>query len=244
MIFDTHAHLNFKDFDKDRKEVIERCKRERVSVINIGTNMESSREVLDIAAKHSNMYASVGLHPLHIKEKFLLSDYKKLSFEKVVAVGETGLDKKGERLGKQKQVFLKHIELASEKKLPLILHCRGEHAELLKILKEKYAELNGGVIHCFTGKRRDARQYIELGFYLGINGIIFKMNMEKVIKETPLKKILLETDCPFLSPFEDKKRNEPIFVRRIAEEVARIKEISQEEVERVTTKNAKELFSI
>lgn len=245
MIFDTHAHLNFPDFNKDRKEVIDRCIREEVSVLNVGTDHASSKEVIEIA-KENKMYASIGLHPLHIKdEDFSIENYKKLYCREVVAVGETGLDRKGEDFDKQVEVFKKHIKLAKELQLPIIIHCRGAHKELISLLKEEYDENLRGVVHCFTGSRKEAKEYIDMGFYLGINGIIFKMNLKKVIKDTSLNNILLETDCPFLTPPNLKtKRNEPIFIKEVAKEIASIKEIKQEEVERVTTENGRELFKL
>ncbi len=245
MIFDTHAHINFKDFHKDRKEVIDRCRKEEVSVLNIGTDYISSKEVISIA-KENGMYASIGLHPLHIKdEDFSIENYKKLYCKEVVAVGETGLDRKGEDFDKQIEVFKKHIKLAKELQLPIIIHCRGAHKEVISILKEEYNENLRGVVHCFTGSRKEAKEYTNMGFYLGINGIIFKMNLEKIIKDTSLNNILLETDCPFLVPPNlETKRNEPIFIKEVAKEIARIKEIKQEEVEKITTENGRELFKL
>ncbi len=261
MIFDTHAHINFKDFDKDRKEVINRCKKEQVLVLNAGTDYISSKEVIDIA-RDNEMYASIGLHPLHIKdEDFSIDDYKKLYCKEVVAIGETGIDKHGSNIQKQEEVFLKHIELAKELKLPLIIHCRKAHQEIIDILKSKVNPVrnsegsqrkisNGakhpkGVIHCFTGSKTNLRDYLKMGFYIGFNGIIFKMNLKEVIIETPLEKMLLETDCPFLTPPQkEKERNEPEFVYFIAEEIAKIKNKNTEEVINITTKNTKKLFGL
>ncbi len=245
--FDTHAHLNFPDYDKDRDEVVKKSLKEGFSIINIGTDMKENRKVLDIAKNYKEgVYASVGLHPLHIEdEEFLLDNYRELTKEeKVVAIGETGLDYKEKDADKEKQkkVLKSHISLAEETNLPMIFHCRMAHEDFYKVLKEDF---NGkGVVHCFSGGRKEARNYLEMGLFLGINGIIFKMNLEKVIKEVPMEKILLETDCPFLSPIKDVKRNEPIFIKYIAKEVARIKGIKASEVLEVATNNARNLFNI
>jgi TatD DNase family protein len=284
MIFDTHAHLNFPDYEEDRDSIIKKTLEEGVFMINVGTDFKESKKVVEIAKKYKKgVYASVGLHPLHIKDEvFSFERYKKMAEEnkeKVVAIGETGLDKHGENPEKQKEVFLEHIKLAEELQLPLIIHCRKEHNELINTLKfqipnsprhserseesleqsqDCHAPLRSarndggvsklhpkGVVHCFTGNITQAREYIDLGFYLGFNGIIFKMNLKKVIKETPLEKMLLETDCPFLVPPDmGTKRNEPIFTKEVAKEVAKIKEVSVEEVIEKTNNNAVKLFKL
>ncbi len=294
MLFDTHAHLNFKDYNKDREEIIKKSLEEGVFMINVGTDIEESKKAVEIANSYrEGVYASVGLHPLHISNVAgsdpAMKRYEELAeSEKVVAIGETGLDykyilkekrEKRERLKKnQKKVFENHIDLADELNLPLILHCRMAHDDLIEVLKHKTQKEKNtkhklqitnktqntkhkaqnqkeqntnskaqkkGVVHCFSGNLQQAKEYMDLGFYLGINGIIFKMDLEKVIKEVPLEKILLETDCPFLTPPEaGVKRNEPLFVKYVAKEVARIKGISKEEVTKVTTENAKNLFKL
>ncbi len=250
--FDTHSHLNFPDYDKDREDVIKNSLKGGVFVINVGTDIKESRKVIEISKKYEGVYSAVGLHPLHIEDEdffLLIGEYRNLiENKKVVAIGETGLDYKYVKNNpktqeKQKEVFKKHIDLADEFNLPLILHCRMAHQDLLEILKER-AKKTKGTIHCFSGTAKDAEEYLSLGFYLGINGIIFKMNIDKVIKDIPLNRIILETDCPFLSPIEDKKRNEPLFIKHIAKRVAEIKRISVDKVAEVTTKNAKTLFGV
>ncbi len=258
MLFDTHAHVNFKDYDKDRKDVIKNSLEEGVFMINVGTDIEESKKAIEIAEAHKEgVYASVGLHPLHIYSAGsdpAMERYRQLAENrKVVAIGETGLDykyilkeeaEKQEGLKQiQKKVFEKHIDLADELELPLILHCRMAHKDLIEILKHKTQKK--GVVHCFSGNLQQAEEYMDLGFYLGINGIIFKLNLAEVIREIPLEKIVLETDCPFLVPPEaGTKRNEPLFIKYVAREVAKIKGISEKEVAEVTTKNAKNLFGL
>ncbi len=257
--FDTHTHLNFKDYEKDREDIIESSLIESVFMINVGTNLKESEEVVKIAENYKGgVYASVGLHPLYVEnEDFLSENYERLAKnKKTVAVGETGLDykyilqntSKGEELkGKQRKVFKKHINLAQKLGMPLIVHCRKAHQDTISTLKSIAGSdpaMLSGVVHCFSGGRKEAEEYLQLGFYLGINGIIFRMNLEKTIKGIPLERILIETDCPFLTPPPEKGRNQPLFVKRIAEEIARIKGISAKEVAEATTKNAKELFNV
>ncbi|MEA2092658.1 MAG: TatD family hydrolase [Patescibacteria group bacterium] len=274
MIFDTHAHLNFPDYEDDRDDIIKKTLKEGVFMINVGTDFKESEKVIEIAKKYKRgVYASIGLHPLHIKDEvFSFEKYKKMAEdnkEKVVAIGETGLDKHGDNLEEQKKVFLEHIKLAEELQLPLIIHCRKEHNEVISILANYYPVILSdseeslehpqdcrndggvskfhpkGVIHCFTGNITQAREYIDMGFYLGFNGIIFKINLKKIIKKVPLEKILLETDCPFLTPPDmGTERNEPIFTKEVAKEIAKIKEISVGEVIKVTTDNALKLFKV
>ena len=202
-----------------------------------------------------------------IEEHFDCEQYKKLSQSpKVVAIGEIGLDyywkpKTKSKLGlfkeKQAAVLFQQMDLAGELDLPVIFHCRMAHDDLLQILDYKLKDPDyklRGAIHCFTGNWGQAQKYIEMGFYFGLNGIIFKMNLDDVIKKIPLEKILLETDCPYLTPLLPAEalakagpmegRNEPIYVKYIAEKIAKIKNLSYEEIASITTQNAKNLFKI
>jgi len=278
MLIDGHAHLNFAAFDKDRQEVIKRCLENNVWVINIGTNFETSKKAVEIAENLKiGMLASIGLHPInldtglvkikvdelegeHFEKEFDYEEYKKLaSSEKVVAIGEIGLDyywkpkttKKKELFKqKQKELFLEELRLAKELNLPVILHCRMAHQDLIDILLEN-SELkpNKAVAHSFVGRVDELKNFLNLGFYIGFNGMIYKeiegINFEEVIENTPLNKLLIETDCPYLVPKIVKAdRNEPIFVKYIAKTIAEIKKISFEELAEITTQNAKELFNI
>ncbi len=239
MIFDTHAHLNTESFNEDIEEVVNRCKKEKISVINVGVDYKSSKKALEIAQKY-NFYASVGIHPLSSTEKEL-SKIKKIALHpRNIAIGETGLDFYHQEDKSQEKLFLEQLKIAKELQLPVIIHCRKAHNELLKILQGKEIK---GVIHCFTGNWKQAEKYLEMGFYLGINGIIFKLDLYDIIKKTPLEKILLETDCPYLG-FSNKERNEPIFVKELAKKISEIKEIDLDEVIKITNQNAKKLFKI
>jgi len=170
---------------------------------------------------------------------------------KIVAIGEIGLDyyyrpkgkaKTQQFKQKQKEVFIQQLELAKELNLPVIIHCRVAHSDLYEILKTQNTK---GVIHCFTGSFEDAQKYIDLGFYIGVNGIIFKLDLAEVIKKIPLDKILVETDCPYLTPPQaGVERNEPVFVKYVVQKIADLKGITFQEVADATTQNAKKLFNI
>lgn len=248
-MIDTHAHLNFSQFDKNREEIISKCLNNNISIINIGTNYKSSCDVIEIAKKY-NLYASIGLHPLDINEDFDEKKYKELFCDKVIAIGETGLDywykpkgkeKRNIYKEKQKQIFIKHIDLASQLNLPLIIHCRVAFDDLHEILKQRKLK---GVIHSFTGSIDELKKFLSLGYYIGINGIIFKIDLKEVIKLIPLDRILLETDCPFLSPPGFEETNNPMSLEIIAKEIAEIKKCSVNDLIKSTDENALKLFNI
>jgi TatD DNase family protein len=253
MLIDTHAHVNFRAFDHDFDEVIKRSLGEDVWMINVGSKYETSKKAVEIAQSYNNgVFAAIGLHPIHAKdEEFDVERYKKLALsgsegsDKVVAIGEIGLDKfkdYGSFLKEQKEVFLKQLDLAKELNLPVIIHCRMAHEDLLDILKNYNLS---GVIHCFTGTWEEAKKYLDLGFYIGINGIIYKRDLKEVIEKVPLEKIFIETDCPYLTPPQaESERNEPIFVRYIAKDIARIRGIDFKTVSQTTFQNAADLFNI
>lgn len=244
MLIDTHAHLNFAAFNSDFDKVIEKCLSEDIWMINVGAKYDTSKKAADIAEQYDKgVFASIALHPIHAKdEEFDIAKYKELAKSKrVVAVGETGLDYFKDYASfkdKQEEVFLKHIELAEELNLPIIIHCRMAHEDTMKILSEHKIS---GVIHCFSGNWNQAKKYLDMGFYLGINGIMYKLDLKEVIEKTPLNRLLLETDCPYLGR---ERRNEPVFIREIAKDIARIKNISFREVAETTTQNAQQLFGI
>lgn len=288
MLIDTHAHLNFVSYQRDRKEVIRRCLENNIWVINVGSNFKTSQKAVDITHQYpQGMYATVGLHPInldtelvkkqedenedaHYEKEFDYEGYKKLaSSPKVLAIGEIGLDyyrkpktKKKRRVFKEKQKSLlaEELELAKELNLPVIFHCRMAHQDLIGFLKENPdLRPEKAVVHSFVGNMEEAKAYLDFGFYIGFNGIIFKnisgIDFEKVIKATPLDRLLVETDSPYLLPPLPKdvvaksgrrisQRNEPLFVKFVAQEVARIKSLDLKKVARFTTQNAKDLFSI
>ena len=270
-MIDTHAHLNFKAYEKDAGEVIKRTLAQGVSIINVGSKYNTSKKALELAEKYNNVYAAVGLHPMHSTPDFMKKridkeeggfltegeifnkeNYKKLAeSKKVVAIGEIGLDyyykpKTKKRLElfkeKQKEVFIEQLNLAKELGLPAIFHCRMAHKDLISILEKYKTE---GVIHCFTGNVEELEKYLEMGFYIGLNGIIFKLDLKRVIKKIPIDRILIETDCPYLTPIQKEGiRNEPLFIKYIIEKIAEIKGVTFEEIARESFSNAKKLFRI
>jgi TatD DNase family protein len=259
MLFDSHAHLNFKAFKDDYRQVIKRCQENNVWMINVGSQYETSKKAIEIAEKYDKgVYAAVGLHPIHVEDENF--DYEKYSDlaknPKVVAIGETGLDYYRDKnnpstsfRASQKEIFLKHLELARELNKPVIIHCREAHRDLTEILKIETQKLKAnsrGVIHCFTGNQKQAEKYLELGFYLGFTGIItYSSDYDEIIKNLPLDKILIETDSPYLTPipFRD-QRNEPSYVKYVAEKIATLKNLPLEKIAEQTTNNALKLFSI
>lgn len=264
MLIDTHAHLDDKQYKKDREKVIERSFSSGVSkIINIGAGLGSSQRSVKLSEEYENIFVAVGLHPHYFNEygkksfdKF--EEFKKLSqHKKVVAIGEVGLDyhshtgtpitEKQKEL--QKEGFLKQIDLSLDLDLPLVIHCRDAYEDVLNILKENkknHGKKLRGAMHSYLGRLSYAKEFVSLGFSLGFNGIItFARDYDKVIKETELKHILIETDCPYLAPLPYRgERNEPSYVRYVAEKIGEIKEISLEEVEETTTENAQKLFGI
>jgi TatD DNase family protein len=263
MMIDTHAHMDFSDYDNDRDTIIKKCTKAGISLINPGTDIKTSEAAVALAGKYENIFAAVGLHPENIKYPFLdkadsglekdfdFIRYRELAkSKKVVAIGEIGLDFWNQPKSKEKRkifqeeqekVFTAQIDLAEELDLPLIVHCRNSFDKTGEILEKRKTR---GVIHCFTGNIEQAKRFLDLGYYLGINGIIFKLDLVEVIKNCPMDKILLETDCPFLSPTGFKKRNSPLSLPIIIAEISRIKNISTKEVVQATEINAKNLFKI
>lgn len=274
MLIDTHSHLNFKAYDRDREDVIRRTQKENVICINVGTKYETSLAAIELAQQYDEgFFAAIGLHPIYaaaefqkiktdpeegeflIKEQdFDKEKYRQLAkSKKVVAIGEIGLDYyyKPKTIAKlelfkekQREVFIAQLDFAKELDLPVIIHCRMAHEDVMKVL-EKYVGIKG-VIHCFTGNLEQAKKYMDLGLHIGINGIIFKMDLDAVIKEIPLGQILVETDCPYLTPpVEGKdKRNEPIFIKYVVQKIADLKGISFDRIAETTTQNAKSLFKL
>lgn len=256
MLIDTHAHLNFPDFKKDRKKVIQQCLNQDVWMINIGTDLETSRRAVQISRDFKKgIYAAIGLHPLYLKQGFEKDKYLRLAgYPKVVGIGEVGLDylKLPEDLGPQKrfkhnqaQLFKQQLSLANQLDLPLIIHCRMAHNDLLEILEGKTLPSRPGVIHCFTGTWRQAQQYLDLGFYLGFNGIIFKLDLKEVVQKTPLDRIVIETDCPYLvPPGFSSSRNNPLAVQLVAKEISQIKGKGLKQMGKITFQNAERLFGL
>jgi TatD DNase family protein len=249
-LIDTHSHLDFEDFDKDREEVIARAFDSGIkAIVNVGTNFESSKKSIALAEKYENIYASVSLHPIDVeREKFDEKEWVKLaSHPKVVAIGETGFDfyHRSNR-AKQKEIFEKLIKIACQVKKPLILHSREADEEILEVLKQNELSEKRGVIHCFGRSYEVAKKFLDLGFLISYTGNI-TYNKERVVSvsEVPLDKIMVETDCPFMAPVPFRgQRNEPLYVKYVAQKIAEIKNESFERVVEMTTGNVKRLFKI
>lgn len=263
MIFDSHCHPQMTQYDKDREEVIKRALDESVFMICVGTNLKTSRQAVELVQKYEGMWAMVGLHPNEVfTGEFIASAYTEIINQpKVVAVGEVGLDyyrtPEPEKQEIQKKVFGQFVDLAVKHKKPLIIHCRDSktgsvglaHRDLIEILNTKYLIHNTdlkGVVHSFTGTFDEARQFLDLGLYLGFNGIItFARQYDEIVREVPLERILLETDAPYLTPEPYRgKRNEPSYVIEVAKKLAELKNEPLEKVIEQTTKNCKKLFNL
>ena len=253
-LFDSHCHPQFHHYDHDREEVILRGG----PMICVGTDLEMSKKAIELAKTHSGVWAAVGAHPNDI-ENLVMDDFVHLMNEdKVIAVGEVGLDyyrtTDEAKQKKQKEVFKQFINLAYQFQKPIILHCRDaavgsrghSHKDAIDILRSTRDILYGGVAHSFTGTLEEAREYLNIGFYLGFNGIItFARQYDEVVVQTPLDRILLETDAPYLTPEPYRgQRNEPSYVLEVAKKVAELKGISAEQVIKVTTQNVHNLFKI
>ena len=254
MLVDSHAHLEMKDFDRDRERVIARAREAGVDyIVTVGTTLPDIEKALQIAEKNSSVYVALGIHPHEVKD-IGGGDYDALREfareKKVVAFGEIGLDFFRNHSPREVQLerFRELLRLGKELRLPIIIHDREAHEETLRILEE---EKNGswkGVFHCFSGDTEMARRVIQMGFYLSIPGTVtFKKStlQQEVVRRIPLERILLETDSPYLAPEPYRgKRNEPAFVRKTAEKVAELKGLSLEDVARITSLNANLLFGV
>ncbi|MFH1193758.1 MAG: TatD family hydrolase [bacterium] len=285
MLIDTHAHLNFGAFKNDCDDIIKQTLEKNVWMINIGSQSTTSERAVELAGGYEEgVYAAVGLHPTHLfemeideaevdvkfksrKEDWDYDFYKTLAQnKKVVAIGEIGLDyhfaPKTVDLkivkNKQQKVFEQALNLADELNLPVVIHSRDTHNDLIPILKEF---LNAGrlkrrgVLHCFTGGWKDAEKYLDLGFLISFTGIVtfeprpsqteLREKILETVKNIPLEKFMIETDAPYLTPEPFRgKRNEPLFVEFVARKIAEIKNLGLEEVAEATTKTAREFFRI
>lgn len=252
-MIDTHAHLNDPKFADDLDDVLARAKKAGVErIVVCGYDLPSSRTAVEMAERYESVYASVGVHP-HDASHFddhTLTELKEFSrCSKVIAIGETGLDFHYNFSPReaQNEAFKAHVALAGELGLPIIVHSRESNFEALQVLRETTANIWGCVFHCFSGDEHFAREVLGMGFYIGIGGpITYKASekLRKVVEMCPCDRLLLETDCPYLAPVPHRgKRNEPAYVRYVLEEVARVKGITFEELEEITTANARELFT-
>ncbi|HOK63336.1 MAG TPA: TatD family hydrolase [Soehngenia sp.] len=254
MFIDSHAHLDDERFDDDRETVIKNLKADQIDVvINIGADIASSKSTSSLAQTYDNIYSVVGVHPHSVSELvgLGLDEIENLSrHEKTVAIGEIGLDYYYENSPKnlQKEYFIEQIRLAKKLDLPIVIHSREAVKDTLDIIKSEKSSNLRGVMHCFSSSVEIAKEYIKLGFYIAIGGVVTFKNArvtKEVAKYVPLESLLIETDCPYLAPEPFRgKRNEPKYIKYTAEEIAKIKEIDLEEIAYSTSINAKKLFNI
>lgn len=253
MLVDSHAHLDLPEFDNDQSEVIKRAKKSGIDyILTIGINSESCSKAIKLADSYDFIYASIGIHPHDAKDvnENTYTVLKSLANnKKVLAVGEIGLDFHRNLSPRDIQIkrFREQINLANELKLPVIIHNRDAHKETLEILREEGAKNLGGIIHCFSGDYSMANSCIDMGFYISIPGTVTfpkAVGLQEIVKKLPISRILIETDCPFLTPVPYRgKRNEPSFIRYVAEKIASLKGKSFEEVAEITSQNFRSLFA-
>lgn len=252
-IFESHAHYDSHQFDEDREVLLSSMQENGVgTIVNVCADWDSVTEVVEMVQNYPFMYAAVGLHPDEVGDldeerfEFLKAQCQK---EKVVAVGEIGLDYywDNESHDIQKKWFIRQLELARELDLPVIIHSRDAAEDTFKIMKE-HAQGLRGVIHCFSSSKELAEEYVKMGFHIGIGGVVTFKNgkkLKEVAEAVPLERILLETDCPYLAPEPHRgKRNSSLYIPHIAQAIADIKGVTYDEVVAQTEQNAKMLFCI
>ncbi len=251
---DSHAHLDDERFKTDRDELISSLYENDVeAVLNPGADLSSSKESVLMAEKYSFVYAAVGCHPHDTKymSDEYLNIFKELAKNnKVIGIGEIGLDYYYDNSDRdtQKKWFREQIRLAKELDLPYIVHDRDAHEDILKIMKEEYYDGARGILHCYSGSVELSKEFIKIGFYISLGGPVTFKNArvpKLVAKEIPFDKLLIETDSPYLTPEPFRgKRNEPKYVKYVAEEIARIRNVSINEVAEKTKENFKTLFNL
>jgi TatD DNase family protein len=254
MTFDTHAHYDDEQFDEDRDELLasmQACGVEAVT--NIGASLATSQNTIELTKKYPFVYGAIGVHPNEVEdlnEDGIAWLKENSGLPKIVAVGEIGLDYYWDEPGRevQKKWFLRQLELAREVKLPVVIHSRDAAKDTLDIMKSFHSENLGGVIHCFSYTKEMAREYLNMGFFLGIGGVVTFKNAKKlkeVVEYMPMEQMVLETDCPYLSPVPNRgKRNSSLNLPYVVEEVARLKGISVDEVIEITNRNAKTMYRL
>lgn len=259
---DVHSHIQFPQFDEDRTEVLNRMREEEIAAIVVGCDLESSARASALAKKEPDIWATVGVHPTDKRDEgFEAERYKELLHDRVVAIGECGLDyfrKDGTddaEVERQKELFLGQVHFALEKNLPLMIHCRPSKGtmdayddllNIVKPMKKEHGENLRGNIHFFAGDLRVAKEFIALGFTLSFTGVItFAKEYAEVIRAVPLESIMSETDCPYVAPVPHRgQRNESAFVKNVVEKIADIRDEDSAEIQRALFDTAKRVFGI
>lgn len=252
-LIDTHTHLDFQQYDADRELVIERAKDAQVkALLCVGIDLPTSRQAIAIAEHHPNLFASVGVHPhdaCTVTGENLEQLRELVQHPKVVALGEVGLDyyRKLSPLDTQRRIFRVFLDWAKQTDLPLIIHTREADEDIITILRERARTGWRGVFHCFSGDQRMADKVLELGFLISFTGSITFQNSRsaEVVKHVPIEKLMVETDSPFMAPVPHRgKRNEPALVNYVAQKMAELKGLPYDEVARITSQNAIDLFGL
>jgi len=251
-LIDTHAHLDDRAFDKDRAALIARLYADGIGIITVGASLDSSREAVRLAGRHRSIWATVGVHPhdaKYVTPEVLRGLEELAKSPRVVAIGEIGLDYYRDLSPRdvQRSVFAAQLDLAKKLELPVVLHNRQSTDDLVAILR-KVGRAHAGVVHSFLGDAPLAETFLALGLYLGVGGpLTYPANeaLRDAVRRVPLERIVLETDCPYLTPVPHRgKRNEPAYIELVAAEIARLRGISIDDVARQTTENALALFGI
>uniref|UniRef100_UPI00405770BB TatD family hydrolase n=1 Tax=Agathobacter sp. TaxID=2021311 RepID=UPI00405770BB len=255
MIFETHAHYDSSRFEDDRDELLKGMEEAGIGrIINSGASVNSTKETIKLAQAYPHVYAAVGVHPSEIKEMdegFLEWMRKAAGWEKTAAIGEIGLDyywdKEPEIQANQRYWFKRQLELAKEVQLPVVIHSRDAAADTMQMLKEIQKWEIKGVIHCYSYSKEMALEFIKMGYYIGVGGVVTFKNAKKLVETVqaiPLERILLETDCPYMAPEPFRgKRNSSLYLPYVVKKIAEIKGVSAEETEQVTEANARALFT-
>lgn len=254
MIFDTHVHYDSEEFDEDREALLSGLQGQGIGVVvNIGASIRTTKNTLELIRKYPFIYGAAGVHPNETGElNDELMQWLREAAEnpKIVAIGEIGLDYYWDKPDRetQKRWFVRQLDLARETGLPVVIHSRDAAKDTLDIMKEQKAGDIGGVIHCFSYGVEIAREYLNMGFYLGIGGVLTFKNARKlkeVAEYMPMDRLVLETDCPYLSPVPFRgKRNSSLYLPCVVEAVSQIKGISREQVEQITYDNARKLYGL
>ncbi len=256
MIFETHAHYENKKFDDDRDQLLASMQMHGIGkIVNVGSSLETSRQSLSLANQYDQIYAAVGVHPSEIScldETGIDWLRSQASHAKVVAIGEIGLDYYWEKDASvrkmQRDWFYRQLIVAQEAGLPVIIHSRDAAQDTLVMMQEAYSRKIPGVIHCFSYAPEQAEQYVQMGYYIGVGGVVTFKNAKKLVETVeriPLESLVLETDCPYLAPEPYRgKRNSSLYLSYVAEKIAEIKGIDSVEVIRTTEKNACNLYQI
>lgn len=254
MIFESHAHYDDDAFDEDRDSLLGSMQEQGIEyVVNVGASLRSTASTIELIEKYPFVYGAAGVHPsetAELNEENFAWLKEQCKHPKIVAVGEIGLDYYWDEPDReiQKLWFERQLDLAREVKKPLVIHSRDAAQETMEIVLAKKAHELGGVIHCYSYSAEMAKEYVKLGFYIGIGGVVTFKNgkkMKEVVEAIPIERILLETDSPYLAPEPNRgKRNSSLNLPYIAQKIAEIKNMSYDEVVEITNRNARELFRI